>query len=293
MSPAVWGYFSAAGAALTWALAPVLYRLFIDRLPYSVINAVRSLGYLTSAAAYLWAMEGWGSLAAPENLPLVGAIMVMGVVWFVVGDLLWFACLHRLGASVSSVVFSSSPLLAVPSAWLFLGQVPSWGVVAAAFLIVSGLLVLNLRGQRAPVGTIRGGLLFALGAMVTGLSGTLTNAWFVQQMPVPQIEFWRAVAVTGVSWGILAATGEWGALRRASWRCLGGIVVAGAFSLTVGNLFWSYALHYVTVGVATCINATKPFVTATFAAIFLGEKVTPRLAWGMVLVVGGVLLLGR
>ena len=293
MSSEVLGYLSATGAALTWALAPVMYRLFIDRLSYNAINAVRSLGYLASAALYLLVMEGPEGFVLPRDPQLLWAIMAMGVVWFVMGDLLWFACLHRLGASVSSVVFSSVPLLAVPGAWFFLGQVPSWGVVMAAFLIVSGLLVLNLRGQVAPVGTIRGGLLFALGAMLTGLAGTLTNAWFVQRMPVPQIEFWRAVSVTVISWGILAGVGDWRSVRSASWKCLGGTVAAGALSLTVGNLFWSYALHYVAVGVATCISATKPFVTTIFAALFLGERITPRLVGGMALVVGGVLLLGR
>lgn len=293
MNPEILGYLSAAGAAFTWSLAPVVYRHFIDRISYNAINAVRCVGYLGSAALYLGFTSGWEGFVLPQDPRLLLAVMGMGVIWFVVGDLFWFASLHRLGASVSSVVFSSVPLLAVPGAWFFLGQVPSWGVVVAAVLIVSGLCVLNLRGRTAPVGTIRGGLLFALGAMLTGLAGTLTNAWFVQRMPVPQIEFWRAVSVTAVSWGLLGATEGWGSIRRASWKNLGGTVCAGALSLTVGNLFWSYALQYVAVGVATCISATKPFLTAIFAALFLGERMTPRLVGGMALVVGGVLVLGR
>ena len=49
-SPHLFGYFLALMAAVSWAVAPVLYRRGVDRISYSGLGALRCNGYITSAA---------------------------------------------------------------------------------------------------------------------------------------------------------------------------------------------------------------------------------------------------
>lgn len=67
------------------------------------------------------------------------------------------------------------------------------------------------------------------------------------------------------------------------------MAIAGALGLTVGNLFLTYSYSLAPVDVVVCIASIRPFLAALFATLFLRERLTPRLAGGIVLVFVGVM----
>ncbi|MEB3887190.1 DMT family transporter [Lyngbya sp. CCY1209] len=69
------------------------------------------------------------------------------------------------------------------------------------------------------------------------------------------------------------------------------LVLLGVFGIVGYHYFFFASLQYTTVGNTAIIKATNPAITAFFAAIALGEKLTPKNYWGGVFAFAGVITL--
>ena len=285
------GFVLALLSAIVWAFAPVLYRRGVNQFSYTALGAVRTIGSILTAGAYLFFTMGKGAFSPPPLLLLLG-IFGASVIWLVAGDLLYFVSLHRLGVTLGVPITSAYPLLAVPATWIFLGEPASPTVFGAAILIVAGLVLLSPRKETEERSVsprdFRIGLLFALLCMSCWTFGIITNKLFMQRLPVPQLEWWRSVSVLCGSWIAFWVRDRKLFPRVSSPLVLGEAMLAGALGLTIGNLLFSYSQKFISVDMATCVASARPFFSAAFAALFLREKLTPRLASGIALVVAGV-----
>ncbi|HPE91381.1 MAG TPA: EamA family transporter, partial [Synergistales bacterium] len=93
-------------AAVTWAVAPILYRRGVERISYSGLGALRCTGYIISAALFLFFAMG-PSAFAPLAAGTMARIFVYSVLWLVMGDFFYFSALHKLGVSIAVPVTSS------------------------------------------------------------------------------------------------------------------------------------------------------------------------------------------
>lgn len=284
------GWVCALGATLVWALAPVCYRKSMEHLSVAGVNAVRCLGYVASAGIYLGLKEGWGALGVPLPPGALEAVVAGGIVWIVVGDALYLGALRNLGVTVSTSIASAFPLVAVPAAWIFLGEPVRGSALGAAACIALGLVFLTPQGDQERRLSLRGMTLLA-GAMGCWLVGLLTTAEWAGQVSSASLEWWRSLGVAAVAWGwFWWGRSPKGELQQVSWGMRGLLVGAGAFSLTLGNVLFSEALSRLPADVVTNVVASRSFVAAFFGAMFLGERVTGRLLGGMGLVAAGVAL---
>ena len=287
------GLLLAFAAAAVWAVAPVLYRRCVDRVSYTGLGAFRCIGYLASAGLYLLAVQGpSGFVPLPWKvlLPAMGA----GVVWLVLGDLCYFAALHKLGVTVGVPVTSSFPVVVVMASWFFLDEPVHLSVFLAAACTVLGIYLLSPRGPEAQKPTdFRRGMLFALGTILCWCFGIITNKLLIRDIPIPMLEWWRAVAITAASWLAFVLTDRtWKhQVRALTLSSLGEMVLAGALGLTVGNLLYTYSLRTIPVSLATCIACARPFLAALFAVFVLRERLSSQLLSGIGLVVAGVLVM--
>ncbi|MDD4365076.1 MAG: DMT family transporter [Synergistales bacterium] len=288
-----WGVLLALASAAIWALAPVLYRRCLDHVSSLELGALRTLGYLASAGLFLLAAEGPSAFELP-SLPLLGAIFVSAVIWLVLGDLLYFLALPRLGVSIGVPFTSAYPLIAVPASWIFLGEPFRPIVFLATILIVAGLVILTLRleEETPEKKAVAAGLLFAFGTICCWSFGIVTNRMLMAQVAIARLEWWRSVALTAVSW-LLYLVGE--RRRKPLARVRGGvlfeILLSGVLGLTVGNLLFTFSMNYISVDVATCVASLRPFLAALFAFVVLGETLSLRKSAGIACVVIGALLL--
>ncbi len=296
------GYGLALGAAGIWALAPVLYKRGVDRLSFTAVGWVRCIGYLASAGIYLAATRGIeGFIPSGSWLYIAGAV-VAGIIWLVVGDLLYFACLYRLGVSITVPITSAYPLLVIPASWYFLGEPMTSKILLAALLIVGGIVLIAprnggkgaLTAKERPLGM---GLLLAFLTMACWTFGLLTNKIFVEHIAVPQLEWYRALGVTAGSFllykiypGKLTVASLF-ATSKTPRRIFAEVVFAGALGLALGNLFFTYSVLFIPVNVATCVVSLRPFLAALFALLLLREPLTKPLLGGISLIVSGVVLL--
>ena len=285
------GFILALFSAIIWAFAPVLYRRGVDQFSYTALGAARTLGSILTAGAFLFITMGKGAFSPPP-LPLLLGIFGGSVIWLVVGDLLFFVSLHRLGVTLGVPISSAYPLLAVPASWIFLGEAVSPIVFGAAVLIVTGLVFLSPRkgteNRSISPRDFKIGLFFAILCMSCWTFGIITNNFFMKRLPVPQLEWWRSVSTLCGSWILFWVRDRKLFPRVSSPVVLGEAMVAGAIGLTLGNLLFTYSQQFITVDMATCIASVRPFFSAAFATLFLKERLTPRLASGIALVVVGV-----
>lgn len=283
------GYTLAFLAAVSWAVAPVLYRRGVDHVSYAGLGAIRCSGYLVSAALFLLFTMGPGAFAIPDAKTL-GFIFLCSTIWLVLGDFFYFSALHKLGVSICVPITSAYPLLVVPASWIFLGERVNPAVFGAAVLIVGGLVLLSPK-EKSEEGRrqIRSGLLVAFLAMSCWTFGILSNKILMGMIPVPRLEWWRAISVTVGSWIMYMAVDRARGLGNISFRAFVEMGVAGALGLTIGNLLFTYSLSYTPVDIVACIASVRPFLAAIFATFVLRERLTFRIAGGIVLVVGGVM----
>lgn len=289
------GFGLALLSAVVWAFAPVLYRRGIDQLSYTALGAIRTLGSTLTAGTFLFFTLGKGAFAPPP-LPLLAAVFGGSVIWLVAGDLFYFASLHRLGVALGVPISSAYPLLAVPAAWIFLGEPASPVVFGAAVLIVAGLVLLSPRPERKNRSTLsrrdfRVGVTYAFLCMSCWTFGIISNRLFMDRLPIPQLEWWRSVSVLCGSWLLFWIRDRKGFPKVSSGGVLFEAMLAGALGLTLGNLLFTYSQKFIAVDLATCAASARPFFSAAFAALFLGERLTPRLVSGIALVAAGVTLM--
>lgn len=290
MSP--WfGILLALAAATTWAIAPVLYRRAVESMSYITVNAVRCIGFLLSAALYLLVTmgpQGFLVVLPPKAMLLT---LSTSILWLVLGDLLYLAAIHRLGVSICVPFTSSYPLIVMPAAWLVLGEPLQPIIAMSAVAVVAGLVLLAPREEGAYHGAVRSGLVMAFVAMCCWTVGILATRVLMLEIPIPLLEWWRAVGVCAASWILFFLRESPRVLQNVPKRAIIEVIVAGVLGLTLGDLFYTYSMQGISVTMATCIASVRPFLAALFAWLVLREKLSARKVWGIALVAGGVMLM--
>src|SRR3546814_2293804 len=132
---------------------------------------------------------------------------------------------------------------------------------------------------------IRCGALEMVGAML--ISGTM--GWFVlvSVQPVLDVVFWRCAIGAATLLGIC---GSMGFLRpglltwaRFGWAVISGVAIVANWVL----LFAAYSRA--SIGIATAVYNTQPFMLVALGALFLGERITlDKMVW-LILAFAGML----
>ncbi|NRT54381.1 DMT family transporter [Sphaerotilus uruguayifluvii] len=86
---------------------------------------------------------------------------------------------------------------------------------------------------------------------------------------------------------LLLMKGQLGALRERA----GAVAVMGLFNSGLPFLLIAWATLSITAGLASIMNAMTPVFTAVIGALWLGDRLEPRRAFGLVLGLAGVALL--
>jgi drug/metabolite transporter (DMT)-like permease len=257
-------------------------------------GALISIG--TTALCY-WLLLPLALLEAPWTpgalLRCLGLFGAIGLFSPSVSLLLSFEGNRRLGATISGTIASTAPLFGVASAVLVLGERMTPGVALGTLGIVAGVMVLSWRGRgrrEAPLWAA----LFPLGAaivrggshMATKLAFGLVDAPLAAALVTYNVSF---LAVTLA--GRLGPARPAGPLVAVLRRILGGglrwFVVTGVLN-GLALVCQYVALSQGQVVVVSPIVSTYPLFTFALSLAFRVERLGPRIALGVALVVLGV-----
>ncbi|MCZ6621642.1 MAG: DMT family transporter [Deltaproteobacteria bacterium] len=271
-------FFAAATVAIHRGL------LKMDYLSGLLVN-------LFTNALFLWIFLGLffgtAELWVPANLIFVG----VGFVVPGLPRLLIFKGVVRLGASISSMMMSATPLFAILIAFVFLRERPGLSILLGAFFIVIGVISLCWRGETKTWRAIdlllprTGGLLFALRDNLVRF-GLLITASPVMGATI--VSTTSAIMAGTLYFSISGTRG----LVEADRSGLGWFFFSGFLNfLSYFSMFTAFNLERVSV--VTPLASCASLFTPLFAYFLLREEdpITSRKVTATVLVVLGVFLI--
>jgi drug/metabolite transporter (DMT)-like permease len=284
------------GAAITWALGSVLVKAAVGKLPANQLLVVRALA---GAVTALGAMAILGGSTQLTYLSPIAVIAILGatVSGYFAADLLFVRALEVVPLSQALPIQATYPVIAAGMAWAALAEPPTWLAVAGAIVVFLGVAAVatsepgpsRVPPPRAPTRRV-GLVLLGLSTLGWAVSAVLLRFVLRTLDPVP------ANALISVFVFLLFASTSrpavlWSNVRRqASWAWL--VALAGVLGGTgLSNLLFVMAVESGGVMVATTLSCTAPLFSSLMAVLCLEEKLSARLATGILLTVGGVLLI--
>ncbi|HEX6053312.1 MAG TPA: EamA family transporter [Gemmatimonadaceae bacterium] len=123
-----------------WALFAILIKPYTERLSGIDVGA-----YSLAGGAVFVTLIGIPSLLATDwravTVPVWGAIVYSGLGALVVGNLIWYYGVSRIGPTRVSMYSNLQPLVALAVAWMVLGEVPTVWQGLGAGSIMTGLII--------------------------------------------------------------------------------------------------------------------------------------------------------
>jgi DME family drug/metabolite transporter len=299
MSAVIFGEFAALGAAISWAVAPILYRRALFKTKPMSANIVRCA---SNAAVLMFILLALGKAAALASLPL-GVIIITvasGVVGLGIGDTLYMFGLRSVGVARAVPLTASYPLFSLVWATM-LGEPVTVTAVSGAFVILLGIWLLS-RNKENCIAGIKGnlalkGIIVSLAtAVVWSVSITLMDV-AVTMPGVNSMDASYAIITTRIAAmavfmialsPVLDRDHGFLKMKRSTLieLCIGGLVANG-----VGWLLMNYSFLNILEAQAVPISSTTPLFSTIAGFALFHEKMTANNTLGAIVVVAGIFLI--
>jgi transporter family protein len=132
-------------------------------------------------------------------------------------------------------------------------------------------------------------LLYALVSAVAAAATAILAKIGVGSVPSNLATAIRTSFILPLVWGLVAARGEFGALKTASTQTLVFLALS-AVATGISWLAYFKALQMAPASHVAPIDKLSLPLTITLAAVVLGEPLSPKLIFGVLLMVGGAIL---
>lgn len=284
------GCLAALISAAAWALGDILWSRIGEKIsPYSMNIGKGIIGSFYFFIVLL--VIG----ARPVTLRDVFFLGMSGVFGIAIGDTLFFASLRNLGPRLASLLGSLIPVCIALSAFIFLGERPSYWTLLGISLTVAGLTWVLM--EHAPsAGVIKNrtlGIKCGVMAVVCTTAGVLLAKVGLKSSPTIEATSIRLIfGVLGLMVGGLVSRQlkVWVTpIRRL--RLIKDISFA-VFVVVFGGFWMSIvALKYTDASVAGALTATTPLFMLPLSAIMQKEKISFRACLGAFIAVTGVILI--
>ena len=272
------GEIAAIITSMTFAINSALFTMAGRAVGSMVVNRVRLI-----AASLFLSLAHWIILGSPWP---VGADLnrwfwlgLSGIVGLVLGDAFLFQAFIWVGPRISMLMMSLAPILAAIIAWLFLGEILSFGQLLGIGLTILGVIwVITDKNtdRESGKGNYVKGVLFGLGGAVgqalgfvmakNGLGGSFSpiSGNFIRMFSA-MIVLW---IVTLISRKAVSTWKEAAANPPAARR-----IIAGAFMGPVLGVSLSlFALQHTSVGVASTLIALPPIFLIPIEYFYFKER---------------------
>lgn len=275
----------AIGAAASYAAANVLIR---RGLQGSNPHASVIISLATNVVIMWAAMLLFVPLEFFLNWKAVAIFAAAGILAPGIARMLRYTSLERLGVAKSTPITSTSPLVSISIAVVFLGEKLTLPIILGTLLIILGVLVVSQKGK---IG--RKDLLFALGAaFFAGVSTPIRKYGLtVLDSPVLSAVVTASVALL-IAFTIIAVTGG---IRQVSLKDKGAkfYIYSGVFT-SIAFILNFTALSKGSVSVVAPLIQTMPIFALFLSHFFIShlEKLTKSVWLGTLLVVAGTVLVG-
>jgi len=278
----------ALGASICWALVMVLVKVGLKRMDFVSFAAIRPLFALVFIVPY-------GLLTADfkfSGFDLVGIAVLGGFLDSFVGSLLFFIAIEKISAHKATALSTTAPFWGVIAAVVFLGERPQPIIYIAAILVVIGAYFLSIRRKDAFSGnhSILAALLALAAGILWGVAETVPAKYCLTHGMTPVTYQLIAVAIAGVSWGLVAILKSRKHRLHYPWGGLKIALLTAFLSFVLGWILWLSGLKIAPASLLAPIHGSMTLFAFLFSILLLRERPSARSIGGAVLVFGGVFL---
>lgn len=288
------GELAAGSAAAIWAGSSIFYSRVGRQVSPLVLNLSKGLlaiGYL----AVTMVLTG-DSFQLPTRA--LGLLLLSGLVGIALGDTVFFGALNRIGARLTLLINTLSPVATALLADVFLGEkLRPLSYLGICLVIggIAGVIGDRTTPDQSPSAEQSQQYWVGIGCAVTSaLANSLASVLSRQALSTQDLSpvaatFWRLIAgVIGILW-LLVVPQDRPSLKLAAktWIQLGAVAF---FSTYIGIALQQTALKFTAAGIAQTIGATSPLFVLVIDR-WRGEKIGWQALGYAVLSIGGVSLL--
>ena len=291
---------AALGAALCWSVAGFISLGPARELGALAFNRIRMSMVFLMLVAMVSLGGGWQTLRAEFLLIL----LLSGTIGISVGDTALFSSLRRLGPRRSALMFATHAPIAAVLGYLFLDETLKPQTLAGCALVLAGVVLAILYGQRRgeahPTerldGRLRHGVAFGLFAALCQAAGAIIAKPALEAGVDPFAASAVRVGVASlILWATLALPGRRPPRTgRVPGAMLAQIGLSGFIGMALGMSLLLLALGQGKVGIVMTLAATPPVMMLPIVWWRTG-RAPPAAAWAgaTAVVIGTSLVLSR
>ena len=286
---------AAAASALFAGLTSVLAKVGIEHTDSDVATAIRTAVVL----AFSWAMAAITAGDVPAALAAISprsylflalSGLATGASW-----ICYFAALSEGDVNKVVPIDKSSTALSALLAIVLFGETGHLAVklAATAAILVGTFMMIERKRPAADASARPGGggrrwlVLAVLSAVFAALTSVLAKVG-IEDVDSNLATAVRTCFVLAMAWAIVAARGKLGFVRKVDPRELGFICASGV-ATGASWLFYYYAVQTGQVSVVVQVDKLSILVSIAFARAVFKERLTPRAAAGLALIVAATL----
>jgi len=293
------GELAALGAAISWAIAPILYRNALANTNPISANIIRCV---TNGIVLTVFLVAFGLVNILTSLPpwIMIITIVSGVIGLGIADTLYMLGLKIIGVSRAVPLASTYPLFGLIWAIGLLGQPLSYSAITGAVIILLGIWLLSRKndaeltthkrktviiGVAVSLSTavIWSVSLTLMNVVVSSSSGDLGTNYAIVTLRIASL----ALLFTAFSPFIDKRHGFLRISKKATVvLCLGGLIANG-----LGWILMNYSFLLIPQTIAVPISSTSPLFAALTGFLLFREKATLWTILGAISVVTGIVLI--
>jgi DME family drug/metabolite transporter len=135
------------------------------------------------------------------------------------------------------------------------------------------------------------GELLALSAALMWATSSVLYRHGMERLSPKVVNTVRALSATLFLFLVLIFLGRAGEVFSLSPKIYFYALIASVFGLSVGDIFYLYAIKTIGISRAIPIASSTPWIVAVLSVLFLGEKITPSIIAGILLIFCGIYLI--
>lgn len=269
-----------------WSSSFVVIKIGLNEIPALPFAGLRYIMAFMFMLPWLLTRSALRSIRELQKKDWIN-LAILGVLNYPMNQGCLFLAMSYLPNTTVSLITNMGPVLVALLGWVWLQESLNSNQLLGMGVTIAGALVFFLPIQ---MGAISGlGILFTCVTLVSNSFGSVWTRKFMKEGAYP------VLVITGIPLGIgsillMAGSGalEW--IPTISMQLWGILVFLSLLNTTIAFTVWNIALKRLTAFEANLISSTMLVQIALFSWFFLGEVITFKMAAGMALVIGGVVL---
>ena len=290
------GELAALGTALVWAVAGLLLKPLSVKFHPLFLNNVRCIATALLFASFLLTMGRFTPLSrvpfSSGVLTIAGTFIAIGI-----GESLFVLSLRYIDLSRAyAISLCGYPVVTLAIGLSFLREEISGLALLGVMMVLIGLYLIAFPTSAILVrfsftsSRERTGLILVLLSVLAYGVGTALIKLGIQGLDLVLANFLR---YSGTAILLLPFTFfHWVGLKmeKGTWHNLSLAAVSGVLSFGVGGILFLLAIDKLGAAMTSVLSSTSPLFLLPMSVFFLRERVTPKLAVGVVLAVLGICL---